>query len=587
MISTKDLRRRVWGALLTALLCVAGSGVCRGVTAGSEVTERRLGLIRKLVQEELDRQGPDAGVFGVSKAVLTEFFKQEPDCPSGVTLAEPTTEEECREAARQLAKELVAKRFPDLDEAAIAAEAAKKFPVFAEGDIVEVDFRLNPARPEHIRGPYEGRTANSVVIGRRQIMVADIAAIKGNEALLAMFDAARSEQLRREYVDGKINGYTEAKEKYSESVRAAARRNCYLKGTQQNEERGYVFLDGTWRGVRDAVPLVLEAERTARLAERKRRAEEAAAALQKEAAAVSVAETAVSVLGPSTLAVDPEAELADLTARMAARKTEPQGEAPAENEAKTGGTEASAGTGPSTPVPAPVELAPAPDEGGLPWVLIVVLAIFVLGSAGGVAFAFMRQRARDPHKFFESHGRLERNFWALAEADPAHFKYVAYRFPTMEEARGALLHLSFISEGPDGQLKCSRELEFGFYSHQGKWVSFVGGADMHYALWREASAILPELPQAEYFRVSTAPEVQLEVPDIEQLLRDEALNIEHVGNREGEGDDYSQYYVYRASDKRSALEFLKRANVSEAGVHVVVETPEGTWGKDENGIYEE
>ena len=58
-------------------------------------------------------------------------------------------------------------------------------------------------------------------------------------------------------------------------------------------------------------------------------------------------------------------------------------------------------------------------------------------------------------------------------------------------------------------------------------------------------------------------------------------------NREGEGTDYSQYYVYRAPGKENALEFLKHALIQEAGLHVVVLTTEGVFGKDENGIYEE
>jgi hypothetical protein len=582
-----NLHGRVWGVLLTAVLCLAGSAVCRGVTAGTEVSERRLALIRQAVQEELAKQGFEAGVFGLTKAVLAEFFRQEPDCPAGVTLAEPVTEAECREAARQVHREVVAKNRPDLDKAAIEAEAAKLFPVYAEGDIVEVEFQPNPARRDRVRGPYQGRTPNAVVIGRRQIMVVDIAAVKGNEALLLMLDATRSGELRKAYVDGKVNAYNEEKEKYSESVRLVARREQYLLGAQRNEERGYVFLDGAWRSVRDAVPIVIEAERSARLAEQRRQVEQAAAAALKEATAVAAAEVAIAARGASAPAGDPQAELAELNARIEAEK---QRASESVASADTSGeTTAVSPEGPEHRTSAAsATVAIAEEDGGVTWVVVAVVLLFVLATAGFFAYTFMRQRAaRDPRKFFEGHGRLERNFWALADADPEHFKYVAYRFPTMEDARAALLHLSFISEGPGNQLRSSRELEFGLYPHQDKWVCFVGGTDMHYALWREASAILPELPQAEYFRVSTAPDVQLEVPDIEQLLRDEALSIEHVENREGVGDDFSQYYVYRAPDKKGALDFLKRANVSEAGVHVVVQTPEGTWGKDENGIYEE
>ncbi len=202
-----------------------------------------------------------------------------------------------------------------------------------------------------------------------------------------------------------------------------------------------------------------------------------------------------------------------------------------------------------------------------------------------------RRRAAGPanelKKFFQGRGKVQRTFWQMAEEKPDTFKYVAYRYNTGEEARQALLQLSYVSERVGGELVCRHDIYFGFGPHQEKFVTFVGGEKLNYALWREASAVLPEFPGAEYFRVSTAPEVNVEIPNLDSLLADPKLKIEHVENREGEGTDYSHYYVYHTAAKENAMEFLKHASVQEAGVHVVVLTQEGVFGKDENGIYEE
>ncbi|NQT15085.1 MAG: hypothetical protein HQ582_20175, partial [Planctomycetes bacterium] len=136
-------------------------------------------------------------------------------------------------------------------------------------------------------------------------------------------------------------------------------------------------------------------------------------------------------------------------------------------------------------------------------------------------------------------------------------------------------------------LRCRLSILFGFYPHKDKFVAFVGGDDLHYALWREASALMPEIEDAEYFRVSTAPDVELMIPDIQQLLADESLEISFVEEREGEGDDFAKYFVYSAPDKGHAMVFLKKAEVQSPGVHIVVQTPDGTWGRDESGIYED
>jgi hypothetical protein len=47
------------------------------------------------------------------------------------------------------------------------------------------------------------------------------------------------------------------------------------------------------------------------------------------------------------------------------------------------------------------------------------------------------------------------------------------------------------------------------------------------------------------------------------------------------------YEVYRAKTAEEARQFLEKKNVTEGHFYLVVETPEGNWGKDVNGMYKE
>lgn len=45
------------------------------------------------------------------------------------------------------------------------------------------------------------------------------------------------------------------------------------------------------------------------------------------------------------------------------------------------------------------------------------------------------------------------------------------------------------------------------------------------------------------------------------------------------------YEVYQADDAKSAKEFLQTKSVSEAKYYIVVETPDGNWEMDKEGLY--
>ena len=230
------------------------------------------------------------------------------------------------------------------------------------------------------------------------------------------------------------------------------------------------------------------------------------------------------------------------------------------------------------------------EVAGIPMPIIMVIAgLIIIGCIVMTIVLYRKHKQEEDSfaKFFEGKGKLQKDFWSQAEADPDHFKYVAYMFPDLESATKALARLSYMRSDSGGNLRCSRQLNYGVYPHLNGAVCFVGGVKFSYALWREASAVLPELPGAQYFKVSTEPIVQLDIPDLSKLSEDKHIHIESLGveDVEGENGEFNRLYKYRADTKEQAMDFLENFNIQEAGIVVHIETPEGILGKDENGVF--
>ena len=599
-------RRVAVCALVVCFLLGAGGGQLFAADRGGELSERRVRLLRGFVEDYLGEHGLESSTFRIMKGVLEDLAKIDP-CPTLPSSA-VIEDRHCRRAALDMTQTLVAENFPPLDIARVEGEAVEKFPIHEKGDAVTVWYRASPVRTMKVQGVYRGRTANSVQIGRHVILLDDMAnEYKKNPEELLKFDREKSAALRDEYVTHKREQYDAAKEEFEKNVRDLSLKEQRKRATAANEESGYIFWDGKWRKVRDVVTALIGEVRERISREQQVAAEKqlvetetriryavASQAVFEEFVAGILYQNPGDLLGPRAAPVsDVPVVQQDVAADGGQESSTPD-----VGDGDSSGVAGDSGEPADPPVVSPAEATEdqpikrahidVPDS-GVPWeILAAVAGVFVL--AGGFGIYIWRNKpsaAPVARKFFEGRGKLQKSFWEMAEADPERFKYVAYRFPTRQTAREALTTLSYINESKGGDLTCLHQILFGFYPHKDKFVVFVGGKDLTYALWREASAVLPEMGQAEYFRVSTAPGVDVEVPNLEQLLADEALHVEHVEDRDGEGDDYTKYYVYKAQDKTSAMTFLQRAEIQTDGAHVVVQTPEGTWGKDVNGIYEE
>lgn len=557
------------------------------------VSSRRVELLRRLTREYLAGTGADVSDVQATREVLRRFSRGEPDCPTGTISTAVRTDVDVEQAVERVVTGLVEKKFPPLDVAKLETEAQARYPIYQKGDLIEFYYATNPQNVRKVRGVYGGRNARLVQVGAAAIQLEDIARVKGNDDLVLRFDPVASEELRKTYVAERLANYQEEKRTYQTQATAYTRVKERERAWHENQAEGYLFVDQDWTTARELVGSLI-AEEKANI----RKAIQAAAEreLAEKRGRLAVAARQQAVLEPvitAAVAADVDAEYAAYAKRQAEAAAAP---APGVVDATPEATEPTEEPVPETaetpavPVPAVQPPEPPASTSLLPtWAYAVIAGVVLAGAV--VGFLIYRQQAggpsRDLKKFFQGKGKVQRTFWQMADEHPQTFKYVAYRYTTAEEARQALLQLSYVNERVGGDLVCRHDVYFGYGPHQDKFVAFVGGEKLNYALWREASAVFPEYPGAEYFRVSTAPSVNLEIPNLDSLLADPELQIEHVENREGEGTDYSQYYVYRAPAKENALEFLKHASVQEAGLHVIVLTKDGVFGKDENGIYEE
>ncbi|NLF92969.1 MAG: hypothetical protein GX564_03690 [Oligosphaeraceae bacterium] len=497
--------------------------------------------------------------------------------------------------------------FPLPDQAGLTALAEKEYPLYKRGDQVRIVHKLNPFSVGVTSGIlYEAR--NGVIrVGNKSIRLRDMLGITDNEREALKFDEPGTLRRREEFIQ-ELRTSTEAKriawrEENSAAVFAEVKKKC----GEQNERMGFTYLDDEWLNENDLYQRVvsnsfnrLMAKKNFEYAQNIKHQEDVLLGqLEVRAAADRLSPPGQHISPADEINRRQQTKLARAAAEEQARQLAQQKKAEAEAllaEEKAAKQRALAEAEAARKqaeleaqgVDIKTDFQPG-EVGAISPLMIAALALLIVAVLAGIII--WRRKASDEidvAKFFVGKGRVQKEFWARVEADPEHFKYVAYMFPNLSEASSALSKLSYIFTDKDGNLNCKRELHFGVYPHQGMAVCFVGGEKLNYACWREASAVLPELPNATYFKVSTEPEVMLELPDVEALNKDSALQIISLGIEDvtNESGEFSRCFKYSAGSKEQALEFLGKSEVKEDGIVIHVETPEGIFGKDINGIFE-
>ena len=515
------------------------------------------------------------------------------------------------------------KDLPIPSEAELKSLAEKTYPLYRTGEKVQVAYASgNPDIPHMIEGYFRGKVGPYIRVGNTAIRLQDIKVVDGNEMELLKFDKDATELKRKEFIAAHVAELNQKRSEYSRDKRAEVTSRLVADAVQKNENAGYTYLGGEWLATDELLKLAITQIKT-RLDDKARREAESAKAAERNAIDRQIESLlAAQQVMPPGERLNPEAimakQIADEKARIAAaEKEKAEREAAAVAAAEQKATEearaerAAAEAAAKAKAEEEAKLAKQAQEAKaredelaneakkqadikaekLKKTVIITVIAAVAGLAVIIPIIMAitsRKSKKDPFaKFFEGKGRLQKEFWDAASADPEHFKYVAYMFPTVQEATTALSKLSYITLDGHGDLHCTRDLRYGVYPHLDGAVCFIGGTNFHYALWREASAVLPELENATYFKVSTEPEVKLELPDLAKLSADKHVKIEDLGTEDiaSETGEFNRLFKYKTESMETALDFLDTFDINEAGIIIHVQTPEGIVGKDENGVF--
>lgn len=160
------------------------------------------------------------------------------------------------------------------------------------------------------------------------------------------------------------------------------------------------------------------------------------------------------------------------------------------------------------------------------------------------------------------------------------------RFETLEQARKAILNISFISES-NGALISLKTIDYGCYLNSDqKGEVIICGHGFSMAMFEEAKKKLLDAG-GEIYKEQT-PDEQNE-PQTKESTESAAEDVAFVKNTQKElaPGVVATYVSYKASSESTAKEFLAGQTILQPLYYIVVDTPQGSWGKDCDGIYKE
>lgn len=170
-------------------------------------------------------------------------------------------------------------------------------------------------------------------------------------------------------------------------------------------------------------------------------------------------------------------------------------------------------------------------------------------------------------------------YWVARTAGQKFEPFLLYEFGIMNDAINGIKGNDFIHTCADGSLICTEAFVFGIYENEkGKFEAFIAGWDITLAQWKQAKNSLDN---------NGGELVKEQKPGKEVKKETEKADISSVVHQSTDQSGPNTYEVYSGPDAETAKEFLKTKNVMQPLYYVVVETPEGNYGRDKDGIYKE
>jgi hypothetical protein len=181
---------------------------------------------------------------------------------------------------------------------------------------------------------------------------------------------------------------------------------------------------------------------------------------------------------------------------------------------------------------------------------------------------------------------LANAYWLARIASIKKEPFVMYTFENEKDAIEAMLELPCIHVAEDTQkLICSEVLIFGYYQiESGKYEAVIGGDELSHDLWSTAKNSFEK--HNGKFKNDLEPEKKAAVPKKSDKPKIGKVTFVREDRMERMGHTMI-YRIHKGPDAVSAKAFLEKNPVNKQFYYLVVETPEGNYCRDIQGMYKE
>ncbi len=181
---------------------------------------------------------------------------------------------------------------------------------------------------------------------------------------------------------------------------------------------------------------------------------------------------------------------------------------------------------------------------------------------------------------------LANAYWMARNVGQKFEPYVLYAFEKENDAQEALLDLDCIHPAKDtGNLICTETLIFGYYrTDAGTYEAIVCGNDLSHELWETAKESFARHDGKR--RNDQEPE-KLSKPQPKAKATKPGKVVFVRENRQQKMGHTMIYRIHKGPDAASAKAFLEKNPVTKQLLYIIVETPEGNYCRDIQGIYKE
>jgi len=197
-------------------------------------------------------------------------------------------------------------------------------------------------------------------------------------------------------------------------------------------------------------------------------------------------------------------------------------------------------------------------------------------------------REKDNRGTFHDTFSKASSYWIARIQSPKKDPFILYTFETEKDAKEALLEIPCIHIAQDsGRMICTEVLTYGYYPTEGtKYEAILCGGDLTHVTW--------EIAKNSFIKHGGKPkglgelEPPKSAPAAQTVKVPEPEKVKYVReDRQTKMGKTLIYRIYKAPDAASAKAFLDKNPVNQALLYFIVETPEGNYCRDIQGMYKE